>query len=216
MLSLSIPEPCHEDWNEMMPREQGAFCGVCSKTVVDFTNLSDEEVKNYFLIHQGQKTCGRFKNEQLTTTYNSLPDLLSVNIPFWKKFLAIVVFLFGSFLTGCDQPSKGKLAVDTKDNKQSGQTEIVLGLISKEIKSKTKIKTLSEVEICNTTTVGIIEPPIEIMGDISVGQIIMVEKEPDCIPDFLPMPIIDSIRKQNDKTTNCDSLQKKDTVYYRP
>jgi hypothetical protein len=217
MLRLSIPEPCHEDWNEMIPREKGAFCGVCSKTVVDFTNLSDEEVKNYFLTHRGQKTCGRFKNEQLTTTYNSLTDLLSGNIPYWKKFLAIVIILFGSFLTGCEQPTKGKVAVDTKDNMQSGQREIILGLISPEIKSETKINRPAEIEICNTTTVGIKEPPMEIMGDISVGQVITVEKEPDCIiPDVLPLPLIDSIKKQNDKTTNCDSTQKKDTVYYRP
>jgi predicted house-cleaning NTP pyrophosphatase (Maf/HAM1 superfamily) len=68
MLLINIPEPCHENWNEMSPREQGAFCNVCSKTVIDFTSLSDEEVKNYFLANHGQKTCGRFKNTQLSNT----------------------------------------------------------------------------------------------------------------------------------------------------
>ncbi len=111
MLFISIPKPCHEDWNKMLPREQGAFCNVCSKTVIDFTSLSDEEVKNYFLVNRGQKTCGRFKNTQLTDSDNPLPAVLAGNIPLWKKFLAIVVILFGNFLTGCKEQMVGKVAV---------------------------------------------------------------------------------------------------------
>src|SRR5690349_1749923 len=99
MLLISIPTPCHEKWNEMSPREQGAFCSVCSKTVVDFTSLSDEEVQNYFLKQAGQKTCGRFRNDQLIDKEDPLKKLLADAVPFWKKFLAIVLVVFGSFLT---------------------------------------------------------------------------------------------------------------------
>ncbi len=63
--SLSIPTPCSADWNTMTPNEQVKFCGQCSLTVVDFTRMTDTEIKKYFTCHQGQKTCGRFTTVQL-------------------------------------------------------------------------------------------------------------------------------------------------------
>ena len=47
-MRLSVPKPCHEDWNKMTLNEQGAFCKVCAKTAVDFSKMTDEEVLNYF------------------------------------------------------------------------------------------------------------------------------------------------------------------------
>ena len=122
MLLFSIPEPCHENWNEMLPCEKGAFCSVCSKIVIDFTNLSDDEVKNYFFKNNGQQTCGRFNNHQLSFPDKSLEKLLGDNIPFWKKFLAIVIILFGSFLTGCEQPTQGKVDAPQKSITTTGVT----------------------------------------------------------------------------------------------
>lgn len=106
MLFISIPQPCHENWNEMIPAAQGAFCKRCSKIVVDFTQLSDEEVQNYFLDNRGQKTCGRFRDDQLAETGNPLRSLLASALPFWKKFLAIVFILFGGLLTSCHRDIK--------------------------------------------------------------------------------------------------------------
>jgi len=39
-LQLSIPEPCHENWHQMTPTEQGRFCNACSKEVVDFSMMN--------------------------------------------------------------------------------------------------------------------------------------------------------------------------------
>lgn len=61
MLKISIPTPCYEDWNKMTPDETGRHCGVCAKSVIDFTNMSDEEVKLYFLHKkERERVCGRF------------------------------------------------------------------------------------------------------------------------------------------------------------
>ena len=43
-LTLSIPTPCTEDWNNMTPDKNGKFCAACQKTVVDFSR-----VKRFFL-----------------------------------------------------------------------------------------------------------------------------------------------------------------------
>jgi hypothetical protein len=65
----------------MFPTEKGAFCAACSKVVIDFSNLSDDEVKNYFIQNKEQQTCGRFKNHQLSTPEQLLGNLLTNSIP---------------------------------------------------------------------------------------------------------------------------------------
>ncbi|HEY8894415.1 MAG TPA: carboxypeptidase-like regulatory domain-containing protein [Niastella sp.] len=63
-IQLNIAEPCHENWQNMTPQQQGRFCGSCQKTVVDFTMMSDQEVLNYFL-KADHNVCGRFADDQL-------------------------------------------------------------------------------------------------------------------------------------------------------
>jgi carboxypeptidase-like protein/type IX secretion system substrate protein len=63
-IQLNITEPCHENWQNMTPQQQGRFCGSCQKTVVDFTMMSDQEVLNYFL-KADHNVCGRFADDQL-------------------------------------------------------------------------------------------------------------------------------------------------------
>ncbi|MBI3140193.1 MAG: carboxypeptidase-like regulatory domain-containing protein [Sphingobacteriales bacterium] len=62
---LTIPEPCHENWDKMSPAAQGRFCGSCQKQVVDFTSMSDRELVQFFKKPSTGSVCGRFMNEQL-------------------------------------------------------------------------------------------------------------------------------------------------------
>lgn len=64
-IKLSIPEPCHENWNRMTPTQQGRFCNACAKQVVDFSAMSDAEVLNYFSGIKNEKVCGRAYPDQL-------------------------------------------------------------------------------------------------------------------------------------------------------
>jgi hypothetical protein len=63
-LQLNIADPCHENWNDMTPQQQGRFCGSCQKVVVDFSVMTDKEILNYFSTAT-QRVCGRFANDQL-------------------------------------------------------------------------------------------------------------------------------------------------------
>ena len=44
---VHIPEPCHENWEQMTPVQQGRYCGSCCKQVVDFSQMSDKQVLLY-------------------------------------------------------------------------------------------------------------------------------------------------------------------------
>lgn len=62
-MKLTIPAPCHENWDTMTSEEKGRFCSVCSKTVRDFTASPDEEIINQLTSEPG--ICGRFTAGQL-------------------------------------------------------------------------------------------------------------------------------------------------------
>lgn len=62
-INISIPKPCHENWEAMTPEEQGRFCSVCAKTVIDFTKASDKEIIEH--LKKDATTCGRFISSQL-------------------------------------------------------------------------------------------------------------------------------------------------------
>ncbi|OXA70221.1 hypothetical protein B0A58_14755 [Flavobacterium branchiophilum NBRC 15030 = ATCC 35035] len=63
MLQISIPQPCHEDWQAMTPATKGRFCDKCMKNVVDFTTKNDREILEAYT--KDAKLCGRFRNDQL-------------------------------------------------------------------------------------------------------------------------------------------------------
>ena len=72
----------------MTPTKSGAYCAACQKEVVDFSLMTDKEIKAYFKQVSG-KTCGRFKHSQLNKEYRDkiLPQ------PFWKWPIAALTGL---------------------------------------------------------------------------------------------------------------------------
>lgn len=100
---ISIEKPCTQNWDAMNPNKIGRFCSSCSKSVVDFTGQTDLQVKNYLIEHKGQEVCGRLTNLQLNRIVITFDQsLLYSTIPFWQKFLMIVLVCFGSDLLGYD------------------------------------------------------------------------------------------------------------------
>jgi len=63
-IQLSIPQPCHEDWNRMTQDEKGRFCNACQKHVMDFTNMTDGELAAFFT-KPSNSLCGRLQYSQL-------------------------------------------------------------------------------------------------------------------------------------------------------
>lgn len=67
---ITVPKPCHENWNRMTATQKGKFCNSCNKEVIDFTKLTDLEITNK--ISKGSNICGRFKEAQLDRDLNIL------------------------------------------------------------------------------------------------------------------------------------------------
>jgi len=87
---LDIKKPCSENWQSFTPTSVGGFCNSCSKTVIDFTRMTDEEIMNYFN-HQTKQTCGRFRSDQLK--HYSYTESLNIK-PGFSLFKAALVSLF--------------------------------------------------------------------------------------------------------------------------
>lgn len=68
-INYKIEEPCHADWDQMKAEAKGRFCSSCSKTVVDFSSMSDFSIVNYLENNKHQSVCGRFAEYQLDKTY---------------------------------------------------------------------------------------------------------------------------------------------------
>ena len=90
-IQLSIPEPCHENWDTMSPTQQGRFCNACTKEVIDFSNMSDSEVLNYFTKKKkDDKVCGRVYPDQLDRNIYAAAKKKK----YWQWQYILTAFLF--------------------------------------------------------------------------------------------------------------------------
>ena len=106
-IQLSVPKPCHEDWDAMTPVDKGKFCGSCQKQVVDFSNMNDREVAVFFKKPSTGSVCGRFMTDQLERDL----EIPKKRIPWMKYFFQFVI---PAFLLSCRGYAQGKVRVDTR------------------------------------------------------------------------------------------------------
>lgn len=67
---VSIPEPCHEDWDKMTNTDKGKFCGLCQKEVHDVSSFSDKKLINF--MKENENACVQMLPSQ--TDRNLLPE----------------------------------------------------------------------------------------------------------------------------------------------
>lgn len=92
-LTLTIAQPCSENWDAFTPAANGRFCGSCSKVVVDFTKMSDIEIVDFFT-NKPAHTCGRFHPDQLKTySYNTAPHIVKPGFTWLKAGLLSLIFV---------------------------------------------------------------------------------------------------------------------------
>ena len=118
-LLLNIPEPCHENWQNMTPQEQGRFCGSCQKVVVDFSVMTDKEVLDYFS-KASQQVCGRFSNDQLNKELTITPAKKRVTWAYVWNVLVASLLMTKTYAQGQPQIKKLHRTITQEERMLSG------------------------------------------------------------------------------------------------
>jgi hypothetical protein len=217
---ISIPEPCHENWNKMTPDQKGAFCKVCNKSVHDFSQKTALEVEE-ILVKEGEgKVCGRFSIHQLEPPKNlEIPyNLLPRNISPFRAFALAVFLVFGTALFGIidasGQEMMGKVCVrkaPPEPVKKTEQTEMIKG----DVQRREIVKPAIEPTI---KTMGVVSrKPVITKSDppvISPGVKDSVSRPINAMPVEQPKTVLESIIICESYTVGQMVIQpnKKDTV----
>jgi hypothetical protein len=107
-LQLRMSTPCQEQWENMATGEEGRFCALCAKTVVDFSTMSDREILTY-LARTGRQLCGRLSTDQLNRDIELEAPPVKKRTGWWRWVLAGL--LMSSEASAQYQPSKAKIGL---------------------------------------------------------------------------------------------------------
>lgn len=126
-LIITIPEPCHEDWNNMHPDEKGRFCNSCQKSVYDFSNKTNDEILYVLNEKKAEKVCGRFRVAQVNKPicYTINLQKLPKHISFTKAFTIAILIAFGTMLISCTDESGKK--VDSIELANADKVDNIMG-----------------------------------------------------------------------------------------
>ena len=119
-LTLTIPEPCGENFNTMTPVKGGKFCGSCEKTIVDFRAMNDYQILDFYKQNNG-KICGVFNPRQLN---RAMPFPMEAKpTRNWKAVAALATgLLFGGGLVAqTTTPKVGKIAMTEQTSSKGEQ-----------------------------------------------------------------------------------------------
>ncbi|MES2478897.1 MAG: hypothetical protein V4561_07410 [Bacteroidota bacterium] len=187
MFVLNIPEPCHQNWDDMTPEKKGRFCGSCQKIVVDFTQMSDEQVKHYLLDSRNKNTCGRFLASQIGRPFEN--QAISINehwyfqLPVSKQIFYAVALFFVLGVSSCD------FSENTMGSAGSTKMDSVTT-----IKLMAGKDTINKTDTAHPPKVNIINHP----GPILTGDVIITEPAPvrelQGAPIWQEEPIIDTTK----------------------
>lgn len=207
MKKISIPVPCHEDWNKMTPQEKGRFCDACQKVVIDFTGKDSFAINDLLAEAKGSKVCGHIlpsQMEQFNKDFEQYSFHSTRSFQSAFAFSLIVVFGLGLFSCTSQQQSlelnqwrkEVKKASDkiVHETEQQGDSNATLGYVSCDIVETETIEptqwseivvngglemeSYPELPIQPIPNNEIIESPTR--GDVSVeylGGIKLVERE---------------------------------------
>lgn len=102
--NISIPQACHESWQQMAPVDNGRYCQSCRKKVTDFTGMSNAEVINY--LADKTNSCGRFSDAQLKSINHQLYVQNQQPATRWKRLALFIGVVSSSIYFKADAQTK--------------------------------------------------------------------------------------------------------------
>lgn len=131
---ITIPKPCHENWNNMTVNEKGKFCDICTKTVIDFTKKSTIEVQEILLENKGKRICGHFNTNQLGSVNIEIPNVIfSDNLSYTRIFTLALLLAMGTSIMSCKTDGKVRKIetieiVDSNKGDTIIETHVTMGM----------------------------------------------------------------------------------------
>ena len=92
-ITLSVPKPCNESWDQFTNTVTGRHCATCATEVLDFSQMTTQELID-FLKQGNHNVCGRFRKDQMTS-YPILEETNAYGTP-WLKAGLVSMILAGS------------------------------------------------------------------------------------------------------------------------
>lgn len=111
---LRIEKPCEESLDKMHDLSDGKFCDLCSKKVLDLSNLNDSEILNIIQQNKGERLCGIvFKNQlnrslQPQVSFSENPHSRKANFTKIAAGVALTASIFNSY------PAQTKIVTKTE------------------------------------------------------------------------------------------------------
>lgn len=214
-IQLNIAEPCHEDWGKMTPDEKGRFCGSCQKQVVDFSNMSDRQVAEFFKKPSTGSVCGRFMTDQLDRSI----EIPKKRIPWLKYFfqVAIPAFLVTLKASAVRAPAFKQEQTDAKDTTRKPVYEELrtMGMIAMPVQKPIAKK--------DTVVNPVKKPELNVKGEIDV-KIMDVDTSYIMLPEVIlqtmgqvkgrviTMGSVAKIKKEELNCTNVVKAENKELV----
>ena len=90
---LSIPTPCSANWDEMTPTLNGRHCSECRKNVIDFSNMSNNQIVAILKANKNNNICGRLHNSQINTAIEQSDSGHFSSSPILNKAASLILLL---------------------------------------------------------------------------------------------------------------------------
>jgi hypothetical protein len=199
-LQLTIPTPCHESWDAMTPVEKGKFCGSCQKQVVDFSDMSDRQVAEFFKKPSTGSVCGRFMTDQLDRNI----EIPKKRIPWVKYFFQFALPAFLVSIKASAQKTQGKIKT-SKVRTTMGTPAIQSPLLMGDVDISKCSKPLTGDTIMMEEIILIAKPPqAKAMTPYNSGLNSVSDQLANKLEGKVAGPVITVVSKEPDVTASRD------------
>lgn len=163
---ITIKTPCSENWETMIPNEEGNHCLSCRKTVVDFTSMTDSQIIHYFQNYKG-KTCGRFLETQVNRPI--LPPLSPKNHTRWAWLFSVLILPMSAKAQEVTKFDIEQVSKDILEIKNKEDTPHKVKVSKK--KKEEKVKIINQLECFTMGDAILAEPqPIPLKSSSEILQ----------------------------------------------
>jgi len=128
-LKITIPKPCDKDWNAMLPDTTGKFCQNCSKSVIDFTKMTEDEIEDYFLVLNGETVCGRFQSMKSNVVTLQIQNKPFTSPKYFNQlFLVALLLCMGTTLFSCTDSDGNKQKIESVEIEDESKIHVTMGV----------------------------------------------------------------------------------------